>query len=306
MPLEQLLEFAAEINPFTHMYNRHKEDQSRDEERQRIADARDDQSKYAEMQRDQMRNNIRIGQEYGLDPLAVIGSNQGSVSAGSIGATPMPPVLSESTRTLSDKKLAALQYEMYELQKDGLILDNLKKSQDLTPIYNVGTTDAIKPVNKLPIDNKLGVDPSGSTYVTYATLPDGGMVPVPSKEIKELIEDSPQELEHYTRIMGHNYLGSNVYRPKEGYEFSLSRNAWYPAVKEQTTASQQSGLSGLFNKLRKSKNLPKNFDTTVNKPLGSRLRASNFRAGFNPNNDYDYKKHGFWRYKKGFWFLERR
>lgn len=270
---------------------------SRDEERQRIATARMDQDKYAQMQANQLDTNIRIGKQYGLDPLAVLGTNQGSVTAGSIGATPMPQI-SQSQHGFGNIQRDKMELDMMRLQKEGLELDNLKKMQNLLPPDPQPNVTPVAIKEQHPA--RSGYDPTGSSFFTYATMPNGMLKVVPSAEIKELIEDSPAEWEHYIQTGILDRFGHDFGKPKipAGEGKSWHYNQFYGAWERKPNESfviggKNSELSpaSKFNQL-----VDKGFGTQVLWPLGKSIKPP--ASGLNPNSDYDLKKHGYWEFDK--------
>lgn len=247
----------------------------RDEQRSIRQGEIERQNYWNEQGKNQLQTNIDIAKRNHIDPLAVLGSNVGSVAT-----TPVQQPTTHGNFDFQAMATLASSMIMADVERE--------KTKQIEALGKIGENQGNKaPVkaNTIPIPPKLGVDQAGSTYLTFATLPDGGLVPVPSKDIKELIEDSPQELEHYVRIAGHNYLGSDTYSPGPGYEFSYKRNAWYPkGAGETTDVDSWRGAKGLFKKLWNAQHLPRNFGTRV-KSFKSRrsyrpdIKNSRFQRG---------------------------
>lgn len=227
---------------------------SRDEERQRIADARQDQDRYAGMQQNQLQHNIGIAKEHGIDPLAVIGTNQGAVTAGSIGATPMPQI-NQSQLGFGDIQENRLRREILTEQKEGLRLDNLKKQQELNPPPSqpqqgkLSTDKTRLPIGELG-KGAIGIDPKGAEWVTYVTMPNGGLKAVPSESLKQLIEDSPYEYEHLVKEAIMPYLNGGTPPPlteqmKQNHitwKFDKYRGGWFKQTQRPVKAKK--GLEG--------------------------------------------------------------
>lgn len=257
----------------------------RDEQRTVRAEEIARQNYWNEQGKNQLQTNIDIAKRNHIDPLAVLGSNVGSVST--------TPVQQPTTHGNFDSNAMAT------LASSMIMADvEREKAKQLEALSKISETQTgVAPQNtpnKIALPPKLGVDQTGSTYLTFATLPDGGLVPVPSKEIKELIEDSPQELEHYIRIMGHNYLGSRTFAPRPDYDFDSVRNAWYPRGQPRPMTVDQVKDHYKNSWARKG--------TKLSFPIGKKISRESLNTGrpggLNPNNAWPYSSHGKWKLDK--------
>ncbi|AXH74998.1 MAG: DNA pilot protein [Microviridae sp.] len=193
MDFSQLVDF---VNPgkWISEYQRQWERKEDIERAQRNADA--DRAMQYDFAQNSLTWQYNQMNQAGLNPASsVSGANTPSFmpSGGQSGPTSSPDVSGETLKWASKTQREA----------DELKLELLRSQVDRSKLENdalLGQLNQPKmSTTRAKIEPKMGIDPKGSEWVTFATQPDGGLRPVPSQQLKQLIEDSPYEWEHWVK-----------------------------------------------------------------------------------------------------------
>lgn len=133
----------------------------------------------------------------GLHPLAALGVNMSGASPVSVGGEQMADTSAgETARSMGQDISRAITATQTREQR---ILNNLQlESQTLENSYKRAL------INKLAKETAMigppmppAVEPGHVSSVGFTKTPGGSMSPIPSEKVKERIEDSPYEWEHY-------------------------------------------------------------------------------------------------------------
>lgn len=231
--LKELMQFVPEI------YNAWSAGQTRDESRQVAADERARQERWRneDIQRTSLKGIVSQAKEAGLSPLAALGFGGGSYGQPQAISQDIPTVSMSQKSFQTENPNADLEREILQLQKEGLDLDNIHKGQIIMKTDSAGSPSAGSRVNNSAglnkIPSQIGVDPKGAAYITYATdKKTGALIPLPSEDIKNLIEDSPYELEHYIKTKGHDVLSSERNSPGPNYFYDIRSGGWMPRTED--------------------------------------------------------------------------
>lgn len=226
-------------------------------------------AKQEEFAKHGIRWKVEDAREAGIHPLVALGAPTASFTPSSIGSTGpdysmgnavagMGQDISRaisSTQTAPERKLSSLQIQSAELDLQGKALDNQIKNSQLQKMNQVGPAfpgsssfisgqgnSGIKVMEK-PMERTMSLggmphaEPGSLPQVGWMNLPNGGLVPVPSKDVKERIEDNmPQEWAHYARNnVLPNFGGSSSKPPRsalpkgaQDWEWSFMDQAWMP------------------------------------------------------------------------------
>lgn len=198
-----------------------------------------------------IRWKVEDAQKAGLHPLSALGANTASFSPVSVGSTPedgmaqgianMGQDISRSMMakaTPEERTLSNLQVQNAQADLDGKLIDNQIRASQLqkmnSPVqvppplpsamgYSVpGQGNSAVRVNPAQLTASDAADLSKEAGIvndyTLALTPSGGYIPVPSKDIKERIEDSavmewPWAIRNYI-------LGSRHQGVPEGYDWN--------------------------------------------------------------------------------------
>lgn len=232
-----------------------------------------------ELQKEFAKNGIRWKVEdakaAGIHPVYALGASTHSFSPISVGTMPddsaaravsgMGQDISraiQATRTAEEQTLAKLQLQSAQLDLEGKAIDNQIRASQLQKIQAPGTQSFpgsqnfipgqgnsslynIKPLDKTASSpSRSAQEPAWSPDVGYART-DTGLVPVPSKDIKERIEDQMvPELMWAARnyLIPNLSLGSSGQPSKDmlpkgatGWKWHYGKQEWQPYYgKEQT------------------------------------------------------------------------
>lgn len=178
------------------VYNEFTKGQARDEARQvRQSDiARDDYWQ----ERGSIRGRIQEGMSMGLSRAAAAGVQPSSGMASVVGQDTGYTNMASAGQNYHP--LNKLNRELLNAQIESVKLDNLKKFNSLQTPTTGGTGSGFVPGSKMskkindnPMDRTTSVtgysEPGAITSIGYSTNPDGSFTLVPSKDVKERIED---------------------------------------------------------------------------------------------------------------------
>lgn len=230
--------FTDFVSP-TYWYDKFQEGQARDEARQvRGTDiARDEKW----LERNSISGRIAEGASHGIGKLAALGA-QGTGSASAFGQD--TPTISKIHDT--NAQGTRLANQLLSAQIESQKLDNLKKQQELVPkTTNPGAPGAgFMPGKKLPSGSiiekpmeRTATYP-GTSHMEPGAVPGLGfesgvtsdgqriLYPVPSKDIKERIEDSPYELRNFIRDGILPAIGYTHSRPPQEELKDPKNNEW--------------------------------------------------------------------------------
>lgn len=201
-----------------------------------------------------IRWKVEDAKRAGIHPLAALGAQTMSfspVSSGSIPETGMAQGLSNmgqdisravaATQTSQERQLAALQIQSAKLDVEGKAIDNQLRARQLTPLQGPSFPGS---GNLLPgqgnsrvVDKAMerttsmsgqpAYEPGATTGSGFYVSTRGALVPVPSKDTKEKIEDNTfHEVMHFVRnnILP-NITGGNA---PDGYRWSVRDQGYVP------------------------------------------------------------------------------
>jgi hypothetical protein len=154
-----------------------------------------------EMATSGIQKRVKDAKAAGIHPLAALGAQVGYGSPASVGTAPVADMSSmgqnigravAATATNHERKMMDLQLENQQLDNDMKRLQVTSERRRLSGQIGPGMPDDVK--NQPAIVTSHSKDrfhqEAGSvTSVGYARTPDGGLTPVPSKDVKERIED---------------------------------------------------------------------------------------------------------------------
>lgn len=221
-----------------------REGQARDEARQvRATDTERDQQNFEkQLYQQSLSGRIEEGRKHGLSAMASIGAMPG----GGAVSSPVGQDTSYNQMGVDIPHTSALekkQIQMLDAQIEHQKLQNAKLGQELNQ----------KPVGTAPVG--LGFMPGGSTGVNIKDIPmertasmsgrpgaEPGAInslgwaagdipgrtildPIPSKDIKERIEDSPYELDHYLTYKVMPMFGGSAGKPPSS-ALPFGKNEW--------------------------------------------------------------------------------
>lgn len=160
----------------------------------------------------------------GLNPGASISGSHSpsfmpaSGDGGGGGSQPNTPNLKWASK--EEREQEELQTDLLREQVNGKKIENEALKASLNPTPKIATT-------KAKIEPKMGIDPKGAEWVTFVTQPDHGLRPVPSESLKQLIEDSPYETEHWLKegLLPRLGIKTNTKPPRD--EFMKKNNIYW-------------------------------------------------------------------------------
>lgn len=230
--LAGLADLAEEYQPFTPMnlWEEFKEGQARDEARQVRASDIEREEKWLE--RNSISNRIREGMSQGLSLTAAAGIQPGSHQTSVIGQDSGYLAMNRSG-TSSNSRTERLTQQLLQSQIDHQDLQNLKLFQELehdrsTGIGNKPAVDSFMPGGSQAIKGGRVVDKPMERTTSYPgeshmepgainslgySKTETGLMPVPSKDVKERLEDSPYEWSHFYRYGVTPGFGSKSGKP---------------------------------------------------------------------------------------------
>lgn len=229
--------------------------------KQRHIDARNrqiDQIKQDEYNRNGVQMKVDAARRAGIHPLYALGANTPQYSPASGGSAPVDNYLGDglanagqdisraisASKTQEQKEIAALSLAGARLEVEGKALDNqyrakqlqnLQATQPAFPgdqnqklIPGQGNSPAItnKPMERSrTMPGRPDAEPGAVPSVGWSLNADGSLSPVPSKDVKERIEDNfIQETSWAIRNnLLPNFTGGN---PPPGYEWSYDHQAY--------------------------------------------------------------------------------
>lgn len=234
-----------------------------------------------DQQREFAQNGVRWkvadAKAAGIHPLVALGAPTASFSPSSIGVqantavgdsiTEMGQNVSRamaSTRTQQERDLATLQIQGARLDNLSKEADVMLKQQALQRVANGGSpafpggdnfidgqgnSSGPGRVSSKTMERIVSApgaphsEPGSTTSVGWANTHDGGLIPVPSKDIKEKTEDNFfHETAHFLRNnVAPNWGGgpkppdASAPRGYNTWKWDASRQAYYPAIKDRDT-----------------------------------------------------------------------
>jgi len=225
------------------------------EKKQREADERNYNAQ-KEFASNGLRWKVEDAKRAGINPLVALGAPTSSFQS-SFGASPTvsgPDLGSmgqdiarsiHSTRTQEERDFSSLQLQSARLDLEGKALDNAIKNSQLTKMSQVGPAfpgsqnfisgqgNSGSGIQEKPLTRTMSLP--GSPHSEPGAIPDvgwtitgnGALVPVPSTDVKERIEDNmPQEWSHYIRNNIAPNWGGGPKPPKSALPKGYDRWAW--------------------------------------------------------------------------------
>lgn len=226
--------------------------------------------KNIQLQREFAQHGIRWRVEdakaAGINPLAALGAQGSSFSPVSVGLTPDTAQADatvrmgqditramQATRTLEERQMAQLQVQGAQLDVQGKALDNQIKNSQLQKMgatgpafpgsknFISGQGDSGSAIVEKPLERTASLP--GSPQAEPGAIPDvgwaktaTGLVPVPSSDVKQRIEDNmPHEWSHFLR----NNLSPDTKPPNSalpkgsaGWKWNQMKMEWQPRYPE--------------------------------------------------------------------------
>lgn len=280
---------ADTINPLAWF----QQGQARDEARTIRQEDRADQDRNQSNQLTVARESIKAGGQGSIGSTMPIGqqSDFQELSRG------------QNVKTSSQRQADELNLQILKAQKEGLELDNLKKSQLLNPpktgkptsgsnfmpgggqsVLGGITEKNMQRTTSFP--GKPHMEPGAITGSGFEVTPTG-LAPIPSTDVKERIEDSPYELRHFYRYGILPNAGDNTTKPPrsalppgaDDWLWSGRAQEWRP-ISLKDKALQEKFSSGWGQGAR---SIWKNLTTPTGKgrvtPQGSYLKYYDMKGG---------------------------
>jgi len=201
-----------------------------------------------------LRWKVEDAKAAGLHPLAALGGSGASYTpVGTVGSTSPLPDLSgmgqdisravSSTRTQEERSMAGLQLQSAQLDIEGKALDNQLRSLRIreatnpafpgTQSFVSGQGNSGPNISEKPLERTKSLpgaphsEPGAIPDVGWVISSDGALVPVPSKDVKERIEDvMPHEWSHYFRNSVMPNFGGGPKPPKSALPKGASEWKW--------------------------------------------------------------------------------
>jgi hypothetical protein len=213
----------------------------------------------------------------GIHPLAALGAQTYSASPSMVGATPLQNSGSSLAAMGQDIGRAIMQQktnherQMMDIQLDNAKLDTEMKRLELTNARRrlgqggqtaPGIPDQIQHMPAKVISHSKGrpeIEAGSITSIGFARTAGGGLVPVPSKDVKERIEDQmAPELVWAGQAYGGPMLGNNKSKPPKkllpkgakDWEWDFTGFQWRP-VKHKARSFKKRAGEWIQNRIKK-------------------------------------------------------